>query len=82
MIEGVLRHCTDIEVEKNYVDTHGQSVVAFAFCYLLGFNLIPRSKNIFSQKLHLPFMNLAAELKNLKHVLSKRSINWGLIKEQ
>lgn len=82
MIEGVLRHCTDIEVEKNYVDTHGQNVVAFAFCYLLGFKLIPRIKNIHSQKLHLPFMNLAAELKNLKHVLSKRSINWELIKEQ
>lgn len=23
MIEGVLRHCTDMEVEKNYVDSHG-----------------------------------------------------------
>ncbi|EQD51977.1 transposase Tn3 family protein, partial [mine drainage metagenome] len=25
MMEGVLRHCTDMTVEKNYVDTHGQS---------------------------------------------------------
>ena len=25
MIEGVLRHCTEMSVEKNYVDTHGQS---------------------------------------------------------
>ncbi|GCF10760.1 hypothetical protein KDI_43240 [Dictyobacter arantiisoli] len=25
MIEGLLRHCTDAEIEKNYVDTHGQS---------------------------------------------------------
>jgi TnpA family transposase len=24
MIEGVLRHCTSMEVEKNYVDSHGQ----------------------------------------------------------
>jgi len=24
-IEGVLRHCTDMEVHKNYADTHGQS---------------------------------------------------------
>lgn len=40
MIEGLLRHCTDMEVEKNYVDTHGQSEVAFAFCHLLGFQLM------------------------------------------
>ncbi|NEQ64813.1 MAG: Tn3 family transposase, partial [Symploca sp. SIO2D2] len=37
MIEGVLRHCTSMEVEKNYVDSHGQSEVAFAFTHLLGF---------------------------------------------
>ncbi|MCP4901599.1 MAG: transposase, partial [bacterium] len=44
MIEGVLRHCTDMNVEKQYVDSHGQSEVAFAFCYLLGFDLLPRLK--------------------------------------
>jgi TnpA family transposase len=37
MIEGVLRHDTEMDVEKQYVDTHGQSEVGFAFCYLLGF---------------------------------------------
>src|SRR5262249_5721900 len=36
MIEGVLRHCTSIEIDRNYVDTHGQSLVGFAFAYLLG----------------------------------------------
>jgi TnpA family transposase len=25
MIEGVLRHCTEMSIEKNYVDTHSQS---------------------------------------------------------
>jgi len=34
MIEGVLRHDTEMDVEKQYVDTHGQSEVGFAFCYL------------------------------------------------
>lgn len=42
MIEGLLRHCTEMEVEKNYVDSHGQSEVAFAFCHLLGYQLMPR----------------------------------------
>ena len=36
MIEGVLRHCTEMEVEQQYVDSHGQSEVAFAFSHLLG----------------------------------------------
>ncbi len=37
MIEGVIRHCTEMEVDRQYVDTHGQSVVAFAFSRMLGF---------------------------------------------
>ncbi|MEM7175181.1 MAG: Tn3 family transposase [Chlamydiota bacterium] len=82
MIEGVLRHCTEMEVEKNYVDTHGQSVVAFAFCHLLGFELLPRIKNIHSQKLRLPETGLAASLDHLEPILAKRSINWDLIRQQ
>jgi TnpA family transposase len=30
MIEGLLRHCTDTDIEANYVDTHGASVVGLA----------------------------------------------------
>jgi hypothetical protein len=40
MIEGVLRHCTDMEIQRQYVDSHGQSAVGFAFCHLLGFELV------------------------------------------
>ena len=36
MIEGLIRHDTEMRVEKNFVDSHGQSEVAFAFCHLLG----------------------------------------------
>jgi TnpA family transposase len=32
MIEGLVRHNTEMRVEKNFVDSHGQSEVAFAFC--------------------------------------------------
>jgi TnpA family transposase len=52
MIEGVLRHCASMEVEKNYVDSHGQSEVAFAFTHLLGFQLMPRLSRIKTQKLY------------------------------
>lgn len=35
MIERVLRHCTSIEIDRNYVDTHGQSLVGSAFAHLV-----------------------------------------------
>jgi TnpA family transposase len=54
MIEGLLRHDTEMTVKKNFVDTHGQSEVAFAFCHLLGFELMPRLKGIHRQKLYRP----------------------------
>ena len=40
MISGVLNHCTEMSVEKSYVDTHGQSEIGFAFSYLLSFKLM------------------------------------------
>ncbi|MFD9271390.1 Tn3 family transposase [Streptomyces goshikiensis] len=54
MIEGVLRHCTDLEVDRQYTDTHGASIVGFAFAHLLDFKLMPRLKNIGSAKLYRP----------------------------
>jgi TnpA family transposase/(2Fe-2S) ferredoxin len=81
MMEGVLRHCTDMEVNKNYVDTHGQSVVAFAFSHLLGFKLMPRFKNIGSQKLYRPETGMNEAYPHLQPILSK-PINWDLIRQQ
>ncbi len=80
MIEGLLRHCTDAEVDRNYVDTHGQSAVGFAFTYLLGFNLLPRLKNIGSARLYLPDDDASA-YPNLAPVLT-RPIRWELIAQQ
>ncbi|WP_240422131.1 Tn3 family transposase [Paenibacillus periandrae] len=81
MMEGLLRHCTDMEVEKNYVDSHGQSEVAFAFCYLLGYKLMPRLKAIHTQKLYRPEPGMTDAYANLQHVLT-RPINWDLIRQQ
>ena len=81
MIEGILRHCTSAEIQKNYVDTHGQSVVAFAFCHLLGFRLLPRLKDIASQKLARPETGNPSEYEHLQPILSK-PIDWELIKNQ
>jgi TnpA family transposase len=81
MIEGLLRHCTSAEIQKNYVDTHGQSEVAFAFCHLLGFRLLPRLKNIASQKLYRPEAGNPSDYEHLQPILT-RPINWDLIKSQ
>ena len=70
MIEGVLRHCTDMEIQRQYIDSHGQSAVGFAFAHLLGFELAPRLKAIARQKLMLASAGQRASLPNLAPVLS------------
>ncbi len=82
MIEGVLRHCTDMEVEKQFVDSHGQSEVAFAFCHLLGFDLLPRLKALASQKLSLTGDEQPGEYGNLQPILKSNPINWEVIGQQ
>jgi TnpA family transposase len=81
MIEGLLRHCTEMSINRNYVDTHGQSEVAFAFCHLLGFALMPRLKNIYAQKLYRPETGKPEAFANLQKILT-RPINWELIRQQ
>lgn len=81
MIEGVIRHCTAMQVDRNYVDTHGQSEVAFAFCHLLGFQLMPRFKNLHEQKLCPPDADMADRYPNLALIL-QGVIDWELIRKQ
>lgn len=81
MIEGVLRHCTDMEIQRQYVDSHGQTAVGFAFSHLLGFELAPRLKAIARQKLNLPAAGMRAELTNLTPILSD-VVDWEEIERQ
>ena len=78
MMEGILRHETSMPIERHYVDTHGQSEMAFAFSHLLGFELLPRLKNLAHQKLSRPD---AQTYPNLEPILSK-PIDWALIQQQ
>jgi TnpA family transposase len=81
MIEGLLRHDTEMDVQRNYTDSHGQTEVGFAFCHLLGFNLMPRLKAIASQKLCLPEAGSRSEYPNLDPILTT-PVNWELIRQQ
>jgi TnpA family transposase len=81
MMEGLLRHGTDVPIEANYVDTHGASDVGFAFTYLLGYSLLPRLKNIGAARLYLPGPSLVGSLPHPETVLT-RPIRWELIAQQ
>jgi TnpA family transposase len=81
MLEGVMHHCTEMEVDRQYVDSHGQSTVAFAFCRLLGFQLLPRLKAIHAQKLYRPETGKADAYANLHQILT-RPIDWALVRQQ
>lgn len=81
MIEGVMRHCTEMDVDTQYVDTHGQSFVAFAFCHLLGFKLLPRLKGMHAKKLYRPSAGSPDAYPNIQPVLT-RPIRWELIQQQ
>ena len=81
MIEGVIYHCTEMEVDRQYVDSHGQSTVAFAFCRLLGFQLLPRLKAIHSQKLYQPETGKTDAYANLQQILIK-PIDWDSVRQQ
>jgi TnpA family transposase len=81
MIEGVVHHCTEMEIDRQYVDSHGQSTIAFAFCHLLGFQLMPRLKAIPIQKLSRPDAGQPDAYANLRSVLT-RPIDWELVRQQ
>ncbi len=82
MIEGLIRHDTEMRVEKNFVDSHGQSEVAFAFCHLLGgLRLMPRLKRIKYERLYLPDKELSDKFPNLAGVLT-RPVRWEIIQQQ
>jgi TnpA family transposase len=76
MIEGVLRHLTSAEIDRNYVDTHGASVVGFAFADLLRFKLLARLKNLGAARLYRPDDQPGAD--RLEPVPT-RPIRWELI---
>lgn len=67
-----------MEVDRQYVDSHGQSAVAFAFCHVLGFQLLPRLKAIHKQRLYRPEAGHPEAYPHLQPVL-RRPINWDLV---
>src|SRR2546430_67723 len=80
MVEGAMRHGTTMEVEGNYVDSHGQSEVGFGITRLLGFDLLPRIKRINKVRLYRPAAGEADAYPRLAPALSP-PIPWDIIAE-
>lgn len=81
MIEGLVRHETDLKIERSYTDSLGQSTVAFAFAKLIGFELMPRLRGIAHQKLSLHEKGVGKNFPELDGVLGE-PIKWERIEEQ
>lgn len=80
MIEGAIRHGTTMKVEGNYVDTHGQSEIGFGITRLLGFDLLPRIKQINHVRLYRPNTGEPDAYPGLMPALT-RPIRWDLIEQ-
>ena len=80
MIKGVIDHDTKMNMDRVFVDTHGQSVIGFAIGYILGFDLLPRFKAINKQKVCGVTSSDKKKYKNIA-LMMKGTINWKLIEE-
>ncbi|MGO9750338.1 MAG: Tn3 family transposase [Solirubrobacteraceae bacterium] len=80
MIEGAVRHGTTMALEGNYVDSHGQTEIGFAIALLLGFDLLPRIKQINKVKLYQPDRGNPDAYPSLTPAMT-RPIRWELIEQ-
>ena len=81
MVEGAVRHGTAMSLEGNYVDSHGQSEIGFGITRLLGFELLPRIKQINKVKLYRLAPGETDRHPALAPAMT-RPIRWELIAQQ
>ncbi len=78
MVEGAIRHGTAMNVEGNYVDSHGQSEIGFGVTRLLNIDLLPRIKRINKVRLYRPAAGDPGAYPRLTPALT-RPIRWDII---
>jgi TnpA family transposase len=80
MVDGAMHHGTAMDVEANYTDTHGQSIIGFGLTRLLGFDLLPRIKAI--NRVRLYRAGYGNSYPQLSAAMISRPIKWELIADQ
>ncbi|HEV7827912.1 MAG TPA: Tn3 family transposase, partial [Pseudonocardiaceae bacterium] len=71
MVEGAMRHGTEMDLQTNYVDSHGASFIGFGITRLLNFDLIARFKQINTMKLYRPGKGATFSYPRLDPVLTR-----------
>jgi TnpA family transposase len=81
MIAGLIFHGTTMKIGSNYIDTRGQSELAFTFCRFLLVELCPWLKGMKRQRLALPDWEMKGCVPHLAGVLDD-PIRWDFVYEQ
>ena len=82
VLDGVLYHESDLDLEEHYTDTHGYTEINFAAFAMIGMRFCPRIRNLHHQRIY------CADPKRdhgpLEKVLQRgrRAVNFSLIAEQ
>jgi TnpA family transposase len=78
VIDGLLHHETDLNIEEHYTDTAGYTDQVFGLAHLLGFRFAPRLRDLSDSKLYL--IDKANSFENIDSLFNGK-INLNLIKE-
>jgi TnpA family transposase len=52
VLDGLLYHETELDIQEHYTDTHGYTDQVFAMCHLLGFRFAPRIRDLADKRLY------------------------------
>ncbi len=78
VIDGLLYHETDLNIEEHYTDTAGYTDQVFGLSHLLGFKFAPRIRDISELKLYC--IEKASSYSKIEKILNRR-INTKIIEE-
>ena len=78
VIDGLLYHETDLNIEEHYTDTAGYTDQVFGLSHLLGFRFAPRLRDLSDSRLYL--IDKPNSLENIDFLFNGK-INLNLIKE-
>lgn len=78
VLDGLLYHESDLQIQEHYTDTSGYTEHVFAICHLLGFRFAPRMRDLPDKKLY-PFESLPSD--SVLAPLLADKINVKLIEE-
>lgn len=70
VLDGLLYHDTNLEIEEHYTDTAGFTDHVFALCHLLGFRFAPRIRDL--KEKNLFYVDKSIQKTNLKPLLGER----------